>query len=516
MGGYTGTPMKTRSGVALLILGVLLPLPTAGGFELSRGYRLLRASDPKSMQNPPGALASAPQTCEPDVPVAGATAPDVLGDAFDPAQFDELSVTRAGRLVAYASSVTEEGIPGTTKQIVLLPEGPGETSSRIEAVGGGDNDQPTVQFDAFGYRVVFRALTTSDDQGASTIQLHSLTHASPEDETATVAVTPTDAKFGTGVRSFDPTFTARVRVHEFASDVKRRERDAFVAFVSTGDFTLRENPEHVEQLFLWEEQGRFFQITHNTDPDAKINRPSISRAGTTVVFESTGDLDPESVDPLDSSRVGNRQGVRQLFRWRLGHRVEQITWGDADSFSPRIDGSGRFVLFASRADFFDGANADHNLEIFSWTASARTRLRQLTQTGAGNNAFPRPTTSPAVFVFYSTVHPPEDGPVPVALFGKDPADPTQELTPECAPQAMLFDHGRVVHVHGFLDATNAGRLGNNLSPVLTGPPAVSNNAFNVFFATNDWNLNPRDDQGVRSKQSSLLAFYVGLASRWRR
>src|SRR5688572_26190465 len=54
-----------------------------------RRYRFVRASDAKSKQHLPGRLTAPPTPENP---------PDFLGDDFDPDDFDQLSVTRGGRM----------------------------------------------------------------------------------------------------------------------------------------------------------------------------------------------------------------------------------------------------------------------------------------------------------------------------------------------------------------------------------------------------------------------------------
>src|SRR6185436_21124725 len=91
---------------------------------------------------------------------------------------------------------------------------------------------------------------------------------------------------------------------------------------------------------------------------------------------------------------------------------------------------------------------------------------------------------PGACAFWSTAHPPkarnEGDPVPA--FGEGPR--------ECEPQALVLEHGRVRHVHGYLDTENAARITAQQNPVLTGPPAAGKDALRVFFATNDFRLNP--------------------------
>src|SRR5207247_492017 len=115
-------PMKIRRIGMGIAAGALLAglVSAAHGVEVRKRYRLVRASDDKSKQQPPAAFTASPSTCEPDLGlVTGRLSPDVLGETFDPALFHEVSVTRSGRMLAYATSVTEEGAPGPPQEVVL-------------------------------------------------------------------------------------------------------------------------------------------------------------------------------------------------------------------------------------------------------------------------------------------------------------------------------------------------------------------------------------------------------------
>jgi hypothetical protein len=494
----------------------------ARGATVQRTYRLVRAGDDKGKQHPPGPYLTGDKTCTPDVPPEilallppnSRTTTEILGPKFDPAAFDEISVAGDGKMLALATSVSEAGVPGLTKQIVLLPEGPNAASIRIPMAAASD-DQPSVQLDAFGYRCVFRS--SAGPGGTSNIQIYSFTDDPLPAKTETLAVTT-----GTTESSFDPAFTARVRSRGVGGGISVRERDARVAFVSTDDLETGKNPDNLEQLFLWEEQGKVFrQLTRHSDSAAHVSRPSISKSGDIVDFECSADLLPTAVDPLDGSRVGNPDHVRQIFRWRRGRGLQQLTWSDGDCFSPRMEVNGRFVLFASRGDPITGGNPEKNLEIFEWVANAKPalRLRQLTQTAEGDSVFPRPTLNPQMFTFFSTAHP------PVPPDPSKPAGPGNERPKfgegprECTPQALLYDHGNVVHIHGFLDVENAPRAiaTPQKVPVLTGPPVPGIYVLKIYFATNDYHLNAKPAAGQPADDSaSLFAFYVAMATRYAR
>jgi hypothetical protein len=513
---------RRRFLVATAALACLATLVSAAAQGASRRFRLTRVSDMKSLQSPPGPYLTGPRTCTPDLdpailallPPEQRTTTEILGEDFNPAKFDEISVAGDGRLLAYATSVGATGLPGAAKEIVILPLGPGEASVRVPKVAS-ENDQPAIQVDDFGYRCVFRSSAGAGGVAPSNIQLYSLTRIGDTPTTGTVAVTEI-----TSGAAFDPALTARTRVREVGGGIKLKERDARVAFVATADLVPGSNPSHLDQLFLWEEQGPVLrQITRHADATAHVSRPSISKSGDIVVFESTAGLVPDAVDPIDSTRVGNPDHVRQIFRWRRGLGIDQLTWSDGDCFSPRMDLAGRFVLFASRGDPMSGGNPERNLEIFSVTpgASPARRLRQLTQTAEGDSVFPRPTVRSSVFTFFSTAHPPvpDDWTKPVS--DTNPRRAFGEGRHECTPQALLYDRGKVVHVHGVLDAQNALRFIQTPSklPVLTGPPVPAPFGEKFYFATNDYHLNPPPDPGSDAPKDTtqILAFYVAMATR---
>lgn len=512
---------RTPLTVAAALAGAFL-LVSAEALGAWKRLPIRQVSDLTSLQHPPGPYLTGPRTCVPDLgddvlellPPEQRTTTEILGEGFDPAKFDEISVAGDGRLLAYATSVAATGLPGATKEIVILPIAPGEDPVRVPKVAT-DDDQPAIQVDDFGYRCVFRSSAGAGGVAPSNIQLYSLTRAGDTPTTGTVAVTEI-----TGGAAFDPALAARTWFRDVGGGIRVKERDARVAFVSDAELVPGQNPAHLEQLFLWEEQGSVMrQLTRHDDEAARVNRPSIAKSGDVVVFESTADLVPDSVDPIDSSRVGNPDHVRQIFRWRRGLGLDQLTWSDGDCFSPRMDLLARFVLFSSRGDPITGGNPERNLEIFSVTPGAppSRRLRQLTQTADGDSVFPRPTVRSGVFAFFSTVHPPGLADPTSAESATNPMQEFGEGRHQCTPQAMLYDRGRFVHVHGYGDKEIALRFIGPPSrlPVLTGPPVPSPFGQKVFFATNDFVLNPpparRKDPPNLDTQ--LFAFFVAMAVR---
>lgn len=520
-----------------VVASALLLAADASGASGAKGFKLVRVNDAKSLTQPPGPFLTAPRTCGPDlggqsIPgVAVQPAPAMFGTAFDPSQWDEISVAGDGKLLAYASSVSDAGVPGAAKQIVLSPGSVGAASKRI-ALASGTDDQPSLKFDLFGHRCAFRSSTAGGGL-PSNIQLYTVTlgatSTTPTSTTGGTSTTGTTSDVAGGTTTavtnitsstqgaYDPALAAAVVRVDVGSGVKVNRRDAKIAFVSNADLVAGKNPSGLPQLFLWEEQGsKIRQLTNHQDRAAEVNRPTIAAGGDLVVFESTADLDPTSVDPMLSSRVGNPNHVRNLFRWRRGVGIDQITWSDGPCFSPRFDSAGRYVLFSCGGDPITGGNPERNLEIFQWTAGgpASQRLRQLTQTAEGDSVFPRPTTRRGSFVFYSTAHPPKasssGGAVP--KFGEGSA--------QCGASALAYDHGVVSLVEGVLDIENAVRLVPSRTqgqqvPLLVGPPAPGFSTNRVYFATNDYVLNPKPPKGstTPTDEAQLLAIDVALATR---
>lgn len=430
--------------------------------------------------------------------------PEVIGADFDPSDIDEISVAGTGGVLAYATSVTEAGVPGTTRDIVVLSEG-GRGPIRLSDAAG-DNDQPSLDADARGWRIAFRG--SEGARGASPGNLFLGTFEPEEADPPTPApskakkadgtvdvvqvtelvATTTDPDFGTAK---DPSLVARIRVRVAESDVKVRERDARIAFVSTGDLARATkngegpNADHREQLFLWREaDDAFQQLTRIPADGFHVSRPSISGSGGRIAFECDADLTPDAVDPKDPTRVGNPGKVRQIYLWTPGG-VRQLTWSDRDCLSPRISHDGRFVVFASSGDLIAGGNPERNFEIFGWVdgRTPERRLRQYTQTAGGDSVLPRPTGTARTFVFWSTASHPSD-----ALgFGAGAKNN--------GPAAFLHRRGRVELVAGLSDEQNLERIAASPdptspeNPIVTGPPAVGLDPAKVHVVTNDQRLN---------------------------
>src|SRR5262245_608735 len=93
------SPARRRLTLALAAAAVAAGAGTlpARAAELLRHYRLLRASDDKSKQHIPAVFAALGSSSNPT---------NLLAD-FDPSNFDEISVARGGRMLAFASTVGE-------------------------------------------------------------------------------------------------------------------------------------------------------------------------------------------------------------------------------------------------------------------------------------------------------------------------------------------------------------------------------------------------------------------------
>ncbi len=472
-------PTLSRTLVLAAIAAVGLSV-AADGAGTQRRYRLRRISDATPTQAPRFRLPPGAPDCSPLLPGV----PELIGPSFDPAVYDQISLGGNGRLVAYATGVA--GV--TAASIVVLREG-NDAVTISDATG--DDDQPSVQFDPFGWRLAFRGSEAVGGESASNLFIHSVTRGGEDGPTSeTVNLTGLDAADGFIVN--DPSLTARTRSRDAGSGVSVRERDARVAFASDADLdggrgvpssgNVGRNATNEQQLFVWQERDRrFLQLTTVTDGGA-IARPSINGDGRRIAFESSSDLTPNAVSPRDFSLVGNPDGITQIYLWVEGPTVRgtlrQLTWSDRDSFAPRITRDGRFIFFCSSADHLPGGNPEQNYEIFRVRRRRGIRsLSQLTQTVEGDSVFPRPMRNSHRFTFWSTARQPGGG----LGFGGGPA--------QCTPAALLWTRGNVRHVHGELDAANIVLVAEGGLPVVTGPPAAAS-ATKIHFATNDPRLTP--------------------------
>jgi hypothetical protein len=520
------------AGVAVLVwtgaAGAAVPPP--------KEYGLRRLDDPKSRASLPFAVPTAAPPCNPLVPGV----PDIITSDFDPSTVDELSVSGDARAVAWATTITEAGLPGATRDIVIYRD---EVADRVRASdANGDNDQPSLDGDRFGLRMAFRGSDGARGTTTGNVYLRTVTKkpapepapasaAKPVEEVATVNVTnlvatTTADNFGT---AYDPSLSARMRHRDVGSGVKVLERDARLAFVSTGDLVPGRNEAHRPQLFVWREQDDdFVQITSIGADGFAVNRPSITAGANRIAFECNADLTPGAVDPRDPGRVGNPGRVRQIYLWDHVRGIRQLTWSDRDCIAPRIARNGRFVVFCSRGDLIPGGNPEANFEVFAWVESrdATRAVRQMTRTQQGHNVLPRPTTSPSTFAFWSSCAP-ADGSTP---FG--------EGAKQCGTIAYLSRGGRVSRLGGNTDVENIRRAADSPdpespeNPIFAGPPCPGSSDAKIQFVTNDPRLNVpkadddldgqnggKDDDGNalpddRDVDASLLILHVARASRY--
>lgn len=520
--------MRTYSG-ALVALGLLLGLPLAvplavpvaraAGDLLSR-WRVRRMSDLTSQPSP---------SYRPLLDIVNSPSPSpdalngILGDAFDPAEFDEVAVAGNGRILAYTALNLSGG-----RDVVLSHEGRAGSSDRFERISlaDGGTDHPQIAFDKIGTRLVARGAEPGD--AVANIYLRSTrrgpggTDGTPGDVkdgmrniTALPRVAtdpdPTDEEppYSVEGTAWDPCIAALTRTVEIKGGYKLIGRDARVAFVCTADLdkggrdVLSPRPganEHgAAQLFLWSERAdRFRQLTDNPGGGGTIDRPSMNGRATLIAFESDADLTPGAVDPLDSSHVGNPGGVRQIFVWRRGLGVQQITWSASDCFSPRTDRLGRAVWFSTRGDLIPGGNPEGNSEIFRWRRGGPVarRLQQLTSTEAGDSVFPRPSDRANQFVFYSNARPRTSS----EKFGTAPAD--------VLPKAYAWRRGRVDLVHGSLDIEG--------NPYFYGPPAPGTSLTKVHLGTNDPLPHPPAATPPGDTPTIPTTFFMVRATRFRR
>ncbi len=492
--------------------GALAVTAPAVGSDIVARYRLRRLSDATTLASPPFTPPADAPDCNPALPGI----PDLIGPDFDPGAWDQIEVAGDSRFVAYATRLSA-GAPGS-RALVVLREGADPTTV---TGAGGDDDQPSLQFDFRGWRMAFRGSQGSAGESNSDIWLHTSTRAGDDAGDDTVNLTELDLTKATAT---DPALCARTPYRDFGSGVELRVRDARVAFVSTAFLDpahpapTDENGVPTEtsqppQLFVWDEQdARFRQLTRNDDEFSALSRPTISGDGRSVAFESSADLVPGAANPLDAAQVGNPDGVRQIYLWRetaTGGRITQLTWSDRDCLAPRITPNGRTVLFCSRGDLLPGGNPEANFELFRWRrgSSRFTRLAQLTQTTTGDSVFPRPLGNSSRCVFFSTVA------------DSLRSDPFGASGRQCLPSAFLWTPRGVRLVRGVDDLENIALIADGPDAddlpdgfaILTGPPAAAS-ASKVQFVANDPALDPPGDVG----HASQIVFHLARATRYAR
>jgi Tol biopolymer transport system component len=166
----------------------------------------------------------------------------------------------------------------------------------------------------------------------------------------------------------------------------RISADGFrIAFVSDRDLT-GENPDSNLQIFLWDQDADFTQITRSQGGGRLANfDPAISGDGTRIAFASNRD-----------HRGTNPDGNTEIFLWTDGSGITQITdTRGPDSglaqLAPAISADGLKIFFMSNRDLIPMSNPDGNMEIFRWMQGGFTQITNTTGTTPGNafaNAFP--------------------------------------------------------------------------------------------------------------------------------
>ena len=226
------SPMASTRLLASLGLAatLLAPSPAPAADGLRPKHRLRRMSEASSMQSP-----RPPATDAPDCGLIPGV-PEILGDQFDPANFDEISVAGHGKLLAYATQWSSAGTPLPFREIVVLRQSGPLDPDRVTRVGEADghDDQPSIRFDRLGNRMAFRG--ASADGLESNIFLRS---TEGEDVTTLNITRIGEDPPGNGVSpvglAFEPSLAPRVIKRDLGGDITRTERDARIAFVSTAD-----------------------------------------------------------------------------------------------------------------------------------------------------------------------------------------------------------------------------------------------------------------------------------------
>ncbi len=151
------------------------------------------------------------------------------------------------------------------------------------------------------------------------------------------------------------------------------------------------NPEKKPEIFLYREGAGLTQVT---DAAGDSEFASISADGRLVAFQSTADLLPEN--------QGNADGNAEIFLYHTDTgTLAQVTDSRAgESFGPAVDAGGRRVVFYSSADLARH-NPDGNLEIFAYDTDSRS-LTQVTDTRLGDSRRPRLTADGRRVVFDSS------------------------------------------------------------------------------------------------------------------
>ncbi|MCW5891701.1 MAG: hypothetical protein KIT14_14290 [bacterium] len=190
-----------------------------------------------------------------------------------------------------------------------------------------------------------------------------------------------------------------VSVAPASTDPQRRYYDHWIAFDGPGNYLVAPgtspHPSHSRrQVFMWNQHTREYrQVTTGTDGDSV--KPSLSRGGQMMVFESTASLggfpNPAGVKQVylyqrSQSGLG---GIGSLKRLSVGPAPANVI-GLGASTAPILNENGTGAAFQSTADLMGSGNDTGVSQIFYVDIDKRNFVTKLTQVTSGNG----PSRSP--------------------------------------------------------------------------------------------------------------------------
>jgi hypothetical protein len=192
----------------------------------------------------------------------------------------------------------------------------------------------------------------------------------------------------------NPTVSAAPSV----TDPNRRLFDHWIAFDGPGNYLAKPDATgpwlNHRQIFMWNQYtGEKRQVTSGNDGDSV--KPSLSRGGQMMVFESTASLggfpNPAGVKQVylyqrDQAALG---GVGSLKRLSVGPSPANVI-GLGPSTNPILNENGTGAAFESTADLMGSGNDTGRSQIFYVDIDKRTFKTKLTQVTAGNGPSRRP------------------------------------------------------------------------------------------------------------------------------
>lgn len=259
---------------------------------------------------------------------------------------------------------------------------------------------------------------------------------------------------------------------------------ATVAFHSTADLAPGQpgHPNPNFEVYCWKEDTGITQITNSLNGFSAVY--GISTDGSTLSILSNGDLTP--------NKPGNPYRVDQVYLWRDGQGLTQITSGRFTYFVNGMSADGRVLAMVSDADLTPGepGNPNGNLQIFTWTQG--TGFKQITNSTLGVNE--RPTLSPdgESLVFRST----------------DDLTPGNPGNPKGNPEIFLWREGT-----GFKQITAADERFGSDYPVINAEGVVAFMSNADLTPGNQGNPNHnfelyiwKDDGGIRQITATGRAY----------